>query len=182
MQLNVEPNGGAERTGTATIAGQTFTVTQAASCSFTIAPTSQGVAAGGGTVNVTVTAGGTCGWTATSNVPWIAVTSGAAGNGNGTVQLNVAANTEAPRTGTATIAGQTFTVTQESGCSFAVAPESINAPASGGASRVDVATAGGCAWTAVSNAPWITVSAGASGNGSGPVEIATARSRSPAAP
>jgi hypothetical protein len=180
VQLNIEANPGGDRAGTATIAGQTFTVTQAGNCSYTIAPTSQGVPAGGGGISVTVTAAGSCGWTATSNAPWIAVASGSPGAGNGTVQVDVAANPGAPRTGTTTIAGQTFTVNQESGCSFTVAPETIPAAAAGGSSRVEVTAEAGCAWNAASNAPWITVTAGASGNGSGPVDLAFGANTGPA--
>ncbi len=48
-----------------------------------------------------------------SNVPWLTITAGATGLRNGTVTYSVAANTTgANRTGTLTIAGQTFTVTQ----------------------------------------------------------------------
>ena len=53
------------------------------------------------------------GWTATSNAAWLTITSGASGTGNGTVTYNVAANTtSSSRTGTLTIGGQSFTVTQ----------------------------------------------------------------------
>jgi len=40
------------------------------------------------------------------------VSAGSSGSGNGTVSFTVAANSGAPRTGTLTIAGQTYTVTQ----------------------------------------------------------------------
>jgi hypothetical protein len=55
---------------------------------------------------------GTCTWTATSDVSWITVgTSG--GSGSATVNYIVAANSGiGTRTGTLTIAGQTFTVSQ----------------------------------------------------------------------
>jgi Zn-dependent metalloprotease len=82
-------------------------------CTYSINPTSASVAAGGGTGSVTVTAGAGCAWTAVSNSTFITVTSGASGSGNGTVGYSVAANTlSTSRTGTMTIAGQTFTVTQ----------------------------------------------------------------------
>ena len=48
-----------------------------APCSYSIAPTSQALGAGGGAGNATVTAGSGCGWTAASNAGWISVTSGA---------------------------------------------------------------------------------------------------------
>ena len=82
-------------------------------CTFVIDPTSTNVAVGGGTGSVSVTAGAGCGWTATSNDPsWLTVTSGSPGSGNGTLGYSVAANTGDARTGTITIAGQTFTVNQ----------------------------------------------------------------------
>jgi Zn-dependent metalloprotease len=82
-------------------------------CSFSISPTSAGIAAAGGTGTVTVTATAGCTWSAVSNSSFIAVTSGSLGTGNGTVGYSVAANTlTTSRTGTLTVAGQTFTVTQ----------------------------------------------------------------------
>ena len=46
--------------------------------------------------------------------------SGASGSGGGVVALSVASNTGGPRSGTATIAGQTFTVNQGAGACGAV--------------------------------------------------------------
>jgi hypothetical protein len=51
---------------------------------------------------------------AVSNNPsWITITGGTSGSGNGTVTYSVTANTGPTRTGTMTIAGQTFTVNQD---------------------------------------------------------------------
>ena len=83
------------------------------SCTFSVSPISVTVAAAGATGSVAVTAGSGCSWTAASHDAWITVTGGASGTGNGTVSYSVAANTASQRTGTVTIAGQTFTVTQE---------------------------------------------------------------------
>jgi hypothetical protein len=87
-------------------------VNQASGCTYAIDPTSVSVAAGGGTGSVAVTAGAGCAWTAVSNDAWILVTSGSSGSGNGSVGYSVAANTGPARSGTITIAGQTFTVNQ----------------------------------------------------------------------
>ncbi len=82
-------------------------------CAYTISPTSQSFAAGGGSGSVTVTTQPGCAWTATSNAGFITITSGSPGNGSGTLNYSVAANTGASsRSGTLTIAGQTFTVNQ----------------------------------------------------------------------
>ena len=86
----------------------------AAPCSYILNPSSNsvGVAAMTGTVGITTSSG--CAWTSTSNVPWIAVTGGASGAGNSTVSYLVAATTStSTRTGTITIAGQLFSVTQD---------------------------------------------------------------------
>jgi hypothetical protein len=103
------------RSGTLTIAGQPFTVSQAAgTCVYAITPTSASLGSGAGagpTVAVTTTAG--CAWTATSQASWIAVTPGQSGTGTGSVTFRVTANSGNRRTGTMTIAGRTFTVTQD---------------------------------------------------------------------
>jgi hypothetical protein len=107
--------GTSQRTGTMTIAGQTFTVTQSppSSCTYSISPTSAQFDYTGGTRTVSVTTSCNGNWTATSNVSWITITSGSSGTGNGTVAYTVAGNSDTnQRTGTMTIAEQTFTVTE----------------------------------------------------------------------
>jgi C1A family cysteine protease len=83
-------------------------------CSYTISPTSVTVTYTGGYANVSVSTQSGCSWTAVSNVNWISVVSGANGTGNGTVRYYVYPNnTRTSWTGTLTIAGKTFTVTQK---------------------------------------------------------------------
>jgi hypothetical protein len=113
-----------------------FTITSGGSCSYSISPTSASPAAAASTGSVSVTAGTGCAWTAVSNnTSWLTVTSGASGSGNGTVGWSAAANTGAARTGTITIAGQTFTVNQAagSGCSSGNSAITVGAAASSGA-------------------------------------------------
>ena len=84
------------------------------SCTYTISPTSALFSSSGNTGMVTVTtSSGSCSWSATSNASWITITAGSTGTGNGTVSYSLSANTTgSSRTGTMTIGGQTFTVTQ----------------------------------------------------------------------
>lgn len=89
-----------------------FAITNTSGCTYALTPTSANVTRGGASGTVTVTAGGGCQWSATSNVPWITLTSGAGGTGPGVVTYQVAPNPGPPRTGTVTIAGQSFTVRQ----------------------------------------------------------------------
>jgi len=88
--------------------------TPATTCTLLISSTTQSFASSGGSGSVSVTASSSsCSWTATSNTSWITITSGSSVTGNGTVNYSVASNSNtSSRTGTMSIAGQTFTVTQ----------------------------------------------------------------------
>jgi hypothetical protein len=86
-------------------------------CTYALVPTSSsfGYAGGSGTVVVTPSESG-CSWSAVSNASWITITAPAGGlvTGTGTVSYSVSANkTGKKRDGTVTIAGKTFTVTQD---------------------------------------------------------------------
>ncbi|MDQ3748130.1 MAG: hypothetical protein M3367_03805, partial [Acidobacteriota bacterium] len=174
VSLTVQANTGLARIGTVTIAGQIFTVTQASGCAYTLTPTSMSISASGGTGSFNVTSGTGCAWTAASNAPWITVTSGSSGTGNGTVSFSVQANSGPARTGTITAGGQTFTVNQASGCSYSLSATNANFGETGGNGSVNVSAGVGCTWSAVSNASWITVTAGGSGTGNGTVAFSVA--------
>ena len=135
FSASANPNTSA-RTGTITIGGQTFSVNQAASaCTYALLPTSQSVVAGGGTGSTTVTTLAGCAWTGVSNnTGWLTVTGGASGSGTGTVAFSASANpTTSARTGTITIAGQTFSVNQAAAaCTYALLPTSQSVVAGGG--------------------------------------------------
>jgi hypothetical protein len=145
-----------------------------APCSYSIAPTSQALAAGGAAANATVSSASGCAWTAASNAGWISVTNGATGSGNGTVGYAATANTTASsRTGTLTSAGQTLTVTQVA-CSYTVSPTTQNIGAAGGAANASISTTTGCPWIATSNNTWLSVTSSGSGSGNGTVNYSVA--------
>jgi len=167
----------APRTAMATIAGQAVTVTQAGGTpTFTLSATDWNVPAQGGTQAVTVTSPlNDATWTATSSQPWLALST-AGGTGNGSVTLTAAPTTTvAPRTATATIAGQVVTVTQAGGSSsFTVAPAVLSAPSGGGSQTFTVTSSlGDAPWTASSGQAWLTLTT-TSGTGSGTVTLTAA--------
>jgi hypothetical protein len=145
-------------------------------CTFTVTPPSITVPSTGGPGSFTVTTSAGCAWTVSSQIPWITITSAANNDGSGTVTFNAAANpTGTTRTGSLTIAGQTVTVTQTTvACGYSINPPSFSVGNSGGTTSVAVSTTQACSWTAVSNAPWITVTSAASGTGSGTVGLTVA--------
>ena len=167
VSFSVQANSGVARTGTITAANQTFTVNQSGGCSYSLSAATAAFTEAGGNGNVNVFASAGCSYTAVSNNSWITITTGANGTGNGSVTFNVAANTSSSRTGTITIAGQVFIITQSDGCAFTISPANINVGASAGSGSFVVNSGEGCARTAVSNASWVTISSGSTGSGSG---------------
>jgi len=144
-------------------------------CTFSLDSTGASFASAGGSSNVQVAATGTnCTWTAVSNGSFVTITSTNSGLDSGTVSYTVASNTlSTARSGTMTIAGQTFTVNQSGACLYSLTPSIVNLPAAGSASKsVKVKTSSDCAWTAVSNDSFITITAGPNGVGNGTVRFA----------
>jgi uncharacterized repeat protein (TIGR01451 family) len=90
-------------------------LTVVSTCAFAFS-TPSAFGAPGGTGSVTITTTPECAWTATSNNPWITVTSSPdSGTGPGSVAYAVAPNNGTSRTGSLTIAGRTVTITQSAG-------------------------------------------------------------------
>ena len=115
---------GTARTGTLAIGGQTFTVTQAGVCTFAIAPEVFAADGAGATTSIAVTAAPGCAWSSSSQAPWLTLRAQGPENGNGAVQVTVAENKGAARSGTATIAGRTLTVNQAAApCSYKLDPK-----------------------------------------------------------
>ena len=104
------------RSATLTIAGQSVVITQAAaaaSCAYAIAPESASIGPDATTITVAVTTQPGCAWTVKQVDPWLEIGGAASGSGSGTAQVDVQKyKGNAQRTGTMTIAGKTFTVTQ----------------------------------------------------------------------
>lgn len=111
---------GASRDGSILVGGHAYNIDQGGlSCTFSLSQTSISIGYTGGNSSISVGTPNACSWTAKSNAPWLTVSSGASRSGPGKVVLNVAANTGTARSGTATIAGQTVTITQSAGAASA---------------------------------------------------------------
>jgi hypothetical protein len=116
VAVGVQPNSSSvPRSAAITVAGQQVVINQdGVGCSFALSLNAVDVGAAATAVSTTLSASpGTCAWTAAANVSWLHVASGGSGTGNGAVSIGVDANSGAsPRTGTASIAGRTFSITQ----------------------------------------------------------------------
>ncbi|MBI4877352.1 MAG: hypothetical protein HY822_22220 [Acidobacteria bacterium] len=172
------------RTGTIAIGNQVFVVTQLASnCSTTLSTYVVGVPAAGGPGRIDVVSN--CAWTATTNVNWLNITSGASGATNGSVIYSVARNPEPNfRSAIITIGGVTATIRQDGtpptgGCTLALSPASTGMGSAGGSGTVRVLTDDGCAWAATPAVTWIAITTGTSGTGNGDVAFTAAANPTP---
>ena len=107
-------------------ANTTFSTTSGV-CTVAVSPTSLSFPATGGNGTVSVSAPAGCSWQTVSSVPWIIVTGGAQGSGNGTVTFTVGSNTASTaRTGTLTVGGQSVTISQGGASSAPVITSVVN--------------------------------------------------------
>ena len=168
--FTVAANTSTARIGTLTIAGQTFTVNQGNGCNPTLSSNSASPNSAGGTASFTVTAGVGCTWSAASNTSWITnVTPVGTVTGTGaavTVSYAVGANTGPARQGTITVAGQTFTVNQLSGCTYSLGSTGASSGSGGGAASFTVTAGTGCTWSAATTYSWLHTSSSGTGNSS----------------
>jgi hypothetical protein len=167
--------GAAARSGTISVAGYSYTVTQGdLSCAYTVALETSGTGAFSDQIDV-YPSSQQCTWTASPQVSWISVTSGASGTGNGVVKFAMQPSTQVTsRMGGLSIAGQTFQFVQDAGvsCGYTVSPTSVSAAKAGGAVSLSVTSPTGCSWSAASSATWLALSAGTTaGNGSGKTSL-----------
>jgi hypothetical protein len=180
VSFRVAANTGPARDGTLRIGSEVFTVYQTGTCGDVgiVPPNPQFTVFGptGGLVTYRVSnASPTCRWTAVSNDPFITVleifafdSTKGGGVGVGSVTFVVAPNSGPPRTGSVTIDGKIFTLSQGN-CSYATDPE-VNALATQptvffpllnellvGPHFFKVNAPVGCFWQATSNDNFIVI-------------------------
>ncbi|HSK08230.1 MAG TPA: BACON domain-containing carbohydrate-binding protein [Vicinamibacterales bacterium] len=168
LTVSAAPNtAAASRTASVLLAGLVVEVKQDAAaapppapCEYALAPAASNVPSAGGTVTLSLTTGSSCAWQASSDAGWTTVGPPASGTGPSSIPVAVAANlTAASRTATIRAGGATARITQEAAapaCTYTVAPASATVPAAGGDVRVDLQTGASCAWTATTDANWLT--------------------------
>jgi hypothetical protein len=170
VTYSVQPyTGSTTRTGSLTIAGAIYNVTQRPACSFVFTPTSRSVGKTAGATSFTLDTGQGCAWTITDNASWLTV-SPASGTNSQVVTVNfTATDVLTTRTGTLTVretnlAGGPFdtaTVTQAAGdpCALSLGSSTTIVPPGGGTGTLNVtATGAGCSWSLSESATWLTLS------------------------
>ncbi|MCU0252243.1 MAG: hypothetical protein MUE61_18755 [Vicinamibacterales bacterium] len=171
----------ATRTGSLTVGGSAHSVTQSGltSCTVDLNKYQDSFSVAGGTGSFDVSASSSCAWVAASAAGWARVTdpSGGLGTGSRRVTYVVDGSADAaPRSGSITVGGRTFTITQAgtTACDYSVAPVDFRECPQVGARSVAITTAAGCPWTSSTPASWITISSGRSGTGPGAIAFSIA--------
>ena len=161
-----------ERTGTITLTpevasgmrAKTHTVTQPAATS-SLSFSGYEFEAAGEACSVEVTVSDIVEWSIVNSVDWITVSGATSRVGPGTVTLSAAANeTIYPRSGTLTIAGKTFSVSQKAR-GVEVEYDNKLFATDGGSSSVSIHPDGNVSWTAVASDSWIVIFQNDSGTG-----------------
>ncbi|HMJ90791.1 MAG TPA: BACON domain-containing carbohydrate-binding protein, partial [Candidatus Acidoferrum sp.] len=159
-----------ERIGFISIASETLVITQQALvCAWQIDVNSRDHAAAGQSASVNVTAQSICSWSVENIPPWITITAGASGTGNGTVSYDVEANVSTVgRMGVMVIAGQPFTVTQlPLSCNYLLFTTDATHDYPGATNSIGMLADDGCEWEVATTNTWIRILSPTNNTGSG---------------
>jgi hypothetical protein len=153
-------------------------------CVLTISPASREFPSEGGEGGVTVTLSHpSCEWAASASADWVTIPGGATGTGSGAVSYRVAENAQpGSRTANLAIGDAAHVISQQgrpAACTYEIEPSSASFRDAGGTGTFNVTAPDGCAWTATSSAPFVTITGGAAGNGSGTVAFQVAENNDP---
>jgi hypothetical protein len=124
--------------------------------------------AGTGTVTLTLSAND-CAWSLSSSDAWLSA-SPTSGTTSAAISYMVESNASVSRTATLTIAGQTFSVEQESGCAIQLQPATESAGMEMGTLSLELETDQACAWTAAESSDWFST-ATTSGTGASTIVL-----------
>jgi uncharacterized delta-60 repeat protein len=176
FNFTVAPNPGRARTAFLSIGGQQFIVSQADTCSYTIAPTTISVPFNGGNASVTINASSSdCEWTVLSLPNWVSDFP-TTGTGTQTIQFFVDFNPGFARTAVISVNGVSFQITQAPNpCPFQVSPTEFKVGGKVGFRSVSVTANPGCLWSAVRSVTWASINSGTGGTGSGVVNFGFTR-------
>ena len=177
VSYTIEPyEGTTPRTGSITVAGQTFTVSQTGN-DVSLDPNAIVCEYNANVFEVSVAALSSTSWTITPQASWISVVDDGYGYGNSTIMIAVGENPSvATRTGTVRIGSKTLTVTQKgmTNPTLSITPTEATASPVGAYGNVAVYATPDATWSAESLSPWLTISEGAAGTGNGNIKYIAA--------
>ncbi len=156
-------------------------------CELSLGSATASVSSAASQLSLAVMAQPECAWSARSDTSWVQVTP-TAGQGEGTVTLSVATNTQqSARSSVVTINETQYRITQAAAptapqspqtpqppespqppataCTVSLDPATRSIKKNGGSQKVKVKTTSQCSWSATTTASWITFESASSGTG-----------------
>lgn len=122
--------------------------------------------------DVSLVTGNDVNWTAASDAEWIVITNSKTGTGSSVMHVSLPENSSVlSRSGKITVNNAELTVIQRGTTDFELAlnPQGTSFSYGGAISNVSVAASQDMSWTAKSSMPWVRITSGSSGAGSGNV-------------
>ena len=116
-----------------------------------------------------------CTWSVSTNASWVAV-AGTSGQGEASIPYTVAVNpVPMARAAEITVSDASLQLNQAGApCRYTLNSAGGSIGPAGGQFTVQISTLTGCAWTAATDAPWLTLITSGSGNGSGTIGLSVA--------
>jgi len=158
-----------------------ITAPASAKCQVQVASAPAAFTADGGKGMLSVATTRDCAWSITTNANWVALAN-TQGQGEASVPYTVSANpVPVSRAAAIVVSDISLQLNQAAApCRFAFSPSGASVPSAGGPITVQITTLTGCAWTAATDAAWLTLTSGASGNASGTIGMLVAANSGPA--
>lgn len=168
VDTNAEPT---DRAGVITVATESTTIRQAGlTCTYAVSPMNIAAPATGTDATIEVSAPEACAWTAACTAQWVDVLTGSSGHGTGSVAIAVGPHTgSSARTATVNVAGHGVVVVQSptARCDVEISSSRAVFGAAGGTGGFEVTAPRDCQWSALSDVPWVAITAPRNGESDG---------------
>jgi len=163
-------------TSRCTSSSTSVTAPTSSKCAISVSSNPSSFTSTGGSGTVSVTTERDCTWSVATDASWISLAATPNGQGQASIPYSVAAN-PAPvaRSGSISVGSQKIQLSQAAApCTFHLSRPGDSVDAAGGRISVELTTLTGCTWSAASDAAWLSIASGASGNASGTITVAVA--------
>lgn len=159
-----------------TSSSTSVTAPTSSKCAISVSSNPSSFTANGGSGTVSVTTERDCTWAAASDAAWISLGASSSGQGDASIPYSVAPNpAPATRAGNISVGSEKIQLSQAAApCTFRLSRSGDSIGADGGRLSVDLTTLTGCAWTAVSDASWLSIVTGGNGSASTTITVAAA--------
>jgi hypothetical protein len=145
-------------------------------CQVGVSNSAASFGADGGPGSITISTTRDCTWSVEADASWVSIAGAKSGQGDASVAYAVAPNpVPVPRSGSIAVGSEKIQLSQAGApCRFDLSRTRDSIGSAGGPLTLGVTTMAGCVWSATSDAVWVGVVSGQTGNASGTVGLSVA--------